>query len=438
MGASKVFERLYRMDEKAEEDWSLVASTIPAPGQGRSPDPPPPDAGGAESGPLRVEYLLDVLQRQQWYSVQVPVERQGEDGVMVRRKEPQHFQLLNITSSRSRPRLMPTIESWSDPALRRQLALNIQETSTLPLADGEGDGDGSVIIYPDAAPRWIGYEDLAPWHAVFSTLTRFTATRGIPNRAGCLLLSGPEIVRTIHPLTDLKCPCLCILTELYRRGWQPKRRTAVHDSPAITEMDGRDAVKMKAYYIVILELDRCLPLTSSIPSNQPILYYRLLLAGREVEPGLGKDEYRRLWRLMTEGAEPDVPAVEDEDEGGFDFVLPGRVVPKAHALPSGSAEDEEDPRRAHREADILAAKAPPAAKAKAKGRGKGKGKSKRKIAGPKAPAPLPPPPVPPAPAVLLPPAPAAALAEEVSGFDFAVASSSSSGPSLRAPRTDRD
>ena len=65
---------------------------------------------------------------------------------------------------------------------------------------------------------------------------------------------------------------------------------------------------MKAYYIVILEIDRCKPLSSTIPSDQPIAYYKLLLAGRNVEPGLGNNEYKRLLRESPEIAPP---AIED-------------------------------------------------------------------------------------------------------------------------------
>ena len=68
---------------------------------------------------------------------------------------------------------------------------------------------------------------------------------------------------------------------------------------------------MKAYYIVVLEIHRCLPLCNGIPSDQPIPFYKCLLDGKAVEPGLGVAAYRRL---LT-GAIADPPAaIEDPAE----------------------------------------------------------------------------------------------------------------------------
>ena len=176
---------------------------------------------------------------------------------------------------------------------------------------GVGGDDGSVVVYADANPRWIGYEDLGPWNRIWHSLSSFIDVRGMAEHPGCMHLSGRQLVGTIHPLTDLKCPTLCILTELYRRGWAPVRRTVQHDSAVITVMDGREAVKMKAYYIVLLNVANCLDLSSIIPSNQPVMYYRLLLEGRAVEPGLGAAEYSRL--MFGGDVEPPA-AIEDDPE----------------------------------------------------------------------------------------------------------------------------
>ena len=90
------------------------------------------------------------------------------------------------------------------------------------------------------------------------------------------------------------------------------RGTVTHTIAECGSLDGREAVAMKAYYIVVLDIVRFLPLSSSsIPSNQPIGYYRLLLEGRNVEPGLGAIEYRRLLRG---GNIEDPPPIEGGDE----------------------------------------------------------------------------------------------------------------------------
>ena len=309
--ASKVFERVYRMDAFSDEDWSSVVVSIPAPGQGK--DPRGESAAAAVSGSqleaCRIEYLLDVLKPPEWYQVQVPVTAQNDHGDVEERLEPRRFQLLHMTSSKSRPKLMPTIQSWEDPALHKRLALHIQESSLIPLPD-KGAGDGSVVVYPDADPRWVSYEDIGPWDAFKSSLTRFQIVQGIPEHRGCLRLSDPELARTIHPITDLKCPTLCLMSELYRLGWTPAKHTVEHNSVVCGEFDSREAVRMKTYYMVLLQIRRCMPLSSRIPSNQPIGYYRLLLEGRSVEPYLGQPEYQRLLKGGTAIA----PAIEDDEE----------------------------------------------------------------------------------------------------------------------------
>ena len=80
------------------------------------------------------------------------------------------------------------------------------------------------------------------------------------------------------------------------RNARLKRRLVVQQENQIGPMDDREAVKMKSYFIVLVELERCMPLTTHIPSDQPILFYDLLLAGRRVEPGLGHKQYLVLKR----------------------------------------------------------------------------------------------------------------------------------------------
>ena len=405
----KVIERAYRMDEFSEEDWSSIAVTIPAPGQGPPPDCDKKREANHEMMGLRVEYMQDVLKTREWYRISVPVVTTNEEGVEEARTEDRHFQLLGQTSSKSRPHLMPTVDSWRDPVLRKQLALHIQETSVKEVA--EPSADGSVLVFLDADPRWVSFEDIGPWKSVETTLTRFLSAKGTSDHPGCLRLAVPELARPVHPLTDLKCPTLCIINELKRLGWIFLRRTVTHKVDKVGPLDGREAVSMKAYYIVVLELARTLPLGGkNIPSNQPIAYYQLLLLGHAVAAGLGAPEYRRLLK----GAAPVAPPPAVEDEEGFQFVLP-RPKAKVHAIDMGPIDqpDPEDPRALIRAADekegkgrVVKSKSETTAAPPKKGSGKGAGKTKGKapavgppvlgppLPPPAAPAPLPEPPAP--------------------------------------------
>ena len=103
-----VFRRVYRMDKKAEETWS--GELVRAPGQGPVPVDPV-DSVARQSEELRTKYLECVLQTKQWYSVSVPRVGMGPDGEVVQESEVHHFQVVSRTTAKSRPKLMPTIET---------------------------------------------------------------------------------------------------------------------------------------------------------------------------------------------------------------------------------------------------------------------------------------------------------------------------------------
>ena len=59
-------------------------------------------------------------------------------------------------------------------------------------------------------------------------------------------------------------------------------------------LDGRQPIK-KPYLMVLTRLPQILGRqTNAIPSNQPGLYYHLLLGGESVEPNLGVVAYREV------------------------------------------------------------------------------------------------------------------------------------------------
>jgi hypothetical protein len=310
MPSKHVFDAVYHQDLKAEEAWGAAASTIPAPGQGVTALT---SVGGENKDSLRIEYLLDVLETSRWYQVELPEAGMDEHGGDALRTVRRQMQLVAMSSVKSRPRLMPTVETRQDPVVIRKLALHVQEVSVMPGPEHEA---GSIVVYTDAEPRWIGYEDFGPWNSVMNSLSLYRDAQGLQDHPGCLRLSDLQVARPIHPLTDLKCPCLCMLTELHRRGWNPLRRMTTHNSLVIGAMDGREAVKMKCYYIVLLELQNALPFAvgGSIPSDQPIPYFQCLMGEHHVAPGLGAPAYRRILR----GEEPDPPpALEDGEEEDF-------------------------------------------------------------------------------------------------------------------------
>ena len=316
----QVFERVYRMDTSNEFDWSQVCERIHAPGQGSTHVPEPePGLGAAEKFDkathdlhgMRIEYLLDVLQPLKSYSMNVPRADMDSSGRPVEVVETKYFQLLAVTHSGSRPELMPTIESHKHVTHRSRLSLNTQEFSAAPWVLGVDAAEGSALVYPNGNPQWVDWKDLAVFSILRTTLRVFRTSMGSETNPGCIVLSDPILAVPQHALTDMKCPALMFLSELYTRGWRPIRGRVVHESIEPGFMDSREAVRMKSYYMVLLKLPQCLPLSARIPSDQPILFYKLLLRGISTSPGLGEKAYKAI----AAGKPIAAPPLEDDDMG---------------------------------------------------------------------------------------------------------------------------
>ena len=101
---------------------------------------------------------------------------------------------------------------------------------------------------------------------------------------------------------------------LRKKGCIGVQRRCEHRALAITEFDDFYATKMKYYFQCLLVLKRILPLTSHLPSRQPIRYYRLLLAGKKADPDLGSQMYMTMLKAAEEtGGKPMIPIQDDED-----------------------------------------------------------------------------------------------------------------------------
>ena len=406
----QAFHRMYRMDKMAEEVWSSVCSPIKGAGQTPIPEEPmPKDQKQREA--LRTEYLCSVLKTHsnKFFSTTTPCASMDDEGNPIEREVTSFFQIVKVVTDKSRPHLMPTVQSRHETMARARLALNIQQVS---VKIGPPVAADTVAVYTDSDPVWIDWKDLGDFRSVQRTLTRYNSVEASVDYRGCLELANPQRAVPQHALEDSRTPCLTLLAELYRRGWKPSEGRVVHVSAAISLMDGREAVKMKPYYRVLLAVERCFPLTSAIPSDEPLLFYKLLLDGVPVEPHLGNAAYLAI---KAGDPPPEAPAIEDGGDGSDDsdeICVFGEVpAPKAPAkarpppvppelLPIEAGEDSEsdlDPRGPLRAAD---------AKAKTKAAAP---KAKPPAPGPKAPVAPPPlavrPPLPPPPGPLLPPGP---------------------------------
>ena len=300
MKEAAVFKRVYRMDSWAEFAWSQVCQRVRVPGQ-CLPQPRPEGRGDTQKIGLRREYMQCVLDVHQVYSVDLPQVGMGEDGEPRQNMERKFFQVLGVVAGRSRPKLMPTIETEKDVAVRARLAFSIQDMSVRPVAD-DANPDGTVV-FQDSDSMWMRWDELAPFPSVRKSLTRYQCVVGSNQHAHCMVLSEALVALPPYAVTDLRCPTLCILDALRDQGWRATRGRVEHTDLVVGVYDGRDSKKMKVYLICVHEMAR--------PSDEVLLFYNVFLRGQRVEPGQSHAQLKAL----TGGGEddPKVP-IEDENE----------------------------------------------------------------------------------------------------------------------------
>ena len=311
MSIAAAFLRVYRMDSFSEIDWSQICSPVRAPGQGPAPPEAPTPDSTKDTDSLRIDYLTSVLQTPQYYCIDRKKVGLDDVGLPAETVEREYFQILNVATSRSRPTLMPTIESHSETMVRARLALNVQSFTVKPDAE---DALGGIVLFEDSDSEWLSWAELGPWQEVRSILKRFQRVVGSSEHAGCILAYDLVVATPPFPLTDFKCPAITMIAELHRRGWRPTKARVLHETAEVGAMDSREATKMKAYYIVLLEMPRCFPFARlGLPSDQPISYYKCLLKGVSIDFGLGARAYQAIMRGVEAAPAPIMDENSDEE-----------------------------------------------------------------------------------------------------------------------------
>ena len=365
MTSKQAIRRIYRMDEKAKEDWGSICAKVLAPGQGDLTHAPK-EVPKEKSRQQRCEYLHCALKPMRWYCVDIPQADIDDNWRPVERQERQYFQVLRVVTPQSRPKLMPTIKSQEDIILTSRLAFHVQRASvsrdrasTLS-ADAE---DNNVQVFFDEDDDWADWQDLGPFEHVYTSLMVFQSAEGVEDQQNCLSLGDPVSAAPTLALSDAKCPTLMIYNALLDQGWKSVEQTVHHSAASRAKvMDIREAAKMKCYYQVLLDLPRYVPSAhpQGIPSDQPISFFKLLLKGRSVQPHLGDKVYLQMLKNPDSNVLPLAAPSEEgngsESEASEDFVLDVGV---GEAPAPSALQDEEEPMEG-------APRRRPKAKAKAK------------------------------------------------------------------------
>jgi len=292
LSSKAVFGRIYRTDTVADQNWSSIVE--------RQGDPRPVvTEDGTERSRLNDEYLNTVLLKNRYYSLPKRTHTIDEDGVEKAEETTEYFQVLQKSGSHTRPHLMPTFESADDVSLTATLAVEVQPCSVHSALEPEAADEmvaECVLVYCDGEPEWVKASSLGAVEVLSHQLQTYNKVLPSTQHEGCMVLSDMIRAKPHFDLLDDACPTLCIVHWLNQQKWTQRQGTVTHSlaNDAVLQCDGRQSVRMKPYYQVLTVLSRCVPLTSSIPSTQCKLFYKCLLKGFRVEPGMGDGHYRDL------------------------------------------------------------------------------------------------------------------------------------------------
>lgn len=78
-------------------------------------------------------------------------------------------------------------------------------------------------------------------------------------------------------------------------AWTSSPERMEHTSESPLCFDSTQTSRCKQYFQVLLDLPKALELTSRVPSDELILYFKLLLKGYPVEPGLSNKQLQLLY-----------------------------------------------------------------------------------------------------------------------------------------------
>jgi len=296
----------------AEQDWSGAVTTAAA---YTAPDS---DTKTSNDVQLMNEFLVATIERDRVYSVDVANHHVGPDGQAVNETKPVYFRVNDLMHGHSRPHVMPTVEATNDLIMRAPLALNVQFLETHDAVEQDVSGP---IVFPPADEEWVLPSRIAGCKSLTSKLDIW---KDVPSEAdeGCVVLSDKKrALPKYHPL-DNRCPTVVVVMHLIRAGWTMVKALVDHTTVDVGNCDSRQSVRMKPYYQACLSIQKCLPLTSHMPSQEVCRYYECLMRGIRAEPGQADRNYlfllneSRKKRLLLP-----LPPLEDEPGNGDEVIL---------------------------------------------------------------------------------------------------------------------
>ena len=299
---------------------------------------------------VRNEYLEHILVPRQHFSVPAQNVEISPEGEQRQVDYVQHFEIVRTMTSHKRPHLVSAFDENDQAYLKAPLSFFVQMYSRLELDTDEDGEQNAHTVFQSADPAWMLPRELAEFQVLAQSLVKWSQRPSAVD--ACIEVFNPVEAKVTLPRTDLRCPTLAVYAELLRLNWTPVQHRVEHVNNMITQVDARDGMRMKLYYQVLLRLGLCLQLCRPIPSDEPILFYELLLRGQKVLPYKGNSHYKlQIAKLGTKTHGAAILAIGNGDEelpivpkvpkglriGGGALPLPGVPRAKAPAKIHGAA-----------------------------------------------------------------------------------------------------
>ena len=342
---SAVFRRVYREDDKAHEDWSSIVATRPV------------NHGVASEslnakGAVQREWLVAVLKPSSTFSVDSLVHAPGEDGRLEEGVRTRYFEVLDVVTSRNRPKTMPTVHVGEEDVMATAaVAFHVQMLDRFDPEEGGSAPDAAWrLVHKDMEAQWVVPSKLAPFDDMAYRMTHWQQVTESAAIDGCLLLERPCRARAMIPIMDANCPAATVYAVLTHKGWKPVQHMVKHPNDA-SEFGGRDGVKLKWYYKCLLDVEGSLRLAGGgFRSTEPIGCFQALLRKIAIAPGQPATVYRDALQdhRRTKG-EDALPLDDDvwDDDGDVAPPLPPPAADE-DAVILGPAEEDRKPKPARK------------------------------------------------------------------------------------------
>jgi len=338
LGVKALMARVYREDAMANDNWSVILNRVPLDRPADSHD-----ANAREK--MENEYLNCVLHPSGHYCVQQPSAGPANVDEPAPEAHKEFFTVIDIASASRRRHTMHTVTTADEPQHTEPFAMEVQLMDTWTPDDVAEPGPDQARLYATSDPEWLVPARLATFMDFATRLTRYDRERPDPTSTACVLWEDPHKVQPAVPITDEHYPTVCLITHLKAKGYYSVSKTVEHTKPLAAgetgPYDGRECLKQKWYYQVLLRLPSCLPLCGgSLPSQEPVAFYKLLLRGEKAVPGKPSKEYVRQFNALKGLTKKEILPLDDVDltslvpsRPGSSFFVPlaGGELPKKKA-----------------------------------------------------------------------------------------------------------